>query len=389
MAPTRALRSARPMRRGPKHRTPSRSSRARNPSRSCARPADGRRASCDMRPCMAPAKRSPERYQISSRLRSMVSDRSPQGTVWTSTTTSTSPTWSTRRCWPCDGQPRACSTSDRGSGRRRSTSHGPAGGLPGQMSSLCPFAGPSRDVGSRSSVLLVDDDRDLLNLLAFLVEQAGLTPLLASDPTTALDLFTKEDPSVAIIDLNLTPWDGFELLEEVRRRSPSIPILVLTARASEDDKVRALDTGADDYVVKHVVDGELVARIRAHVRRGASARNGKLPHATLEVGPLRLDLRERLLEITGEEELRLTGTEFRLLEYLMRNSNAVVPTAALAQHVWGYDDAPARDVVRVTVHRLRKKLRDDGGDRRFIETGPGRGPTLRLTVNRRETKPTV
>ncbi len=248
---------------------------------------------------------------------------------------------------------------------------------------------PSGDVGSRSSVLLVDDDRDLLNLLAFLVEQAGLTPLLASDPTTALDLFTKEDPSVAIIDLNLTPGDGFELLEEVRRRSPSIPILVLTARASEDDKVRALDTGADDYVVKPFGHRELVARIRAHARRASSDRNGKLPHATLEVGPLRLDLRERLLEITGEEELRLTGTEFRLLEYLMRNSNAVVPTAALAQHVWGYDDAPARDVVRVTVHRLRKKLRDDGGDRRFIETVPGVGLKLRPTVNRRETKPTV
>ncbi|HKC90866.1 MAG TPA: response regulator, partial [Candidatus Limnocylindria bacterium] len=89
---------------------------------------------------------------------------------------------------------------------------------------------PSEDVGYRSSVLLVDDDRDLLSLLAFLVEQAGLTPLLASDPATALDLLTKEDPSVAIIDLNLTPWDGFELLEEVRKRNPRIPILVLTAR---------------------------------------------------------------------------------------------------------------------------------------------------------------
>jgi len=248
---------------------------------------------------------------------------------------------------------------------------------------------PSEDVGYRSSVLLVDDDRDLLSLLAFLVEQAGLTPLLASDPATALDLLTKEDPSVAIIDLNLTPWDGFELLEEVRKRNPRIPILVLTARASEDDKVRALDKGADDYVVKPFGHRELVARIRAHARRAARDRNGKLPHATLEVGPLRLDLRERLLEITGEEGLRLTGTEFRLLEYLMRNSNAVVPTAALAQHVWGYDDAPARDVVRVTVHRLRRKLRDNGEGRRFIETVPGVGLKLRPAINGRASKPTL
>ncbi len=248
---------------------------------------------------------------------------------------------------------------------------------------------PGEDVGIRSSVLLVDDDRDLLNLLAFLVEQAGLTPLRAVDPTTALDLLAKEDPSVAIIDLNLSPWDGFDLLEDVRKGNRNIPILVLTARASEDDKVRALDAGADDYVVKPFGHRELVARIRAHARRAAHDRNGKLPHATLEVGPLRLDLRERLLEITGEEELRLTGTEFRLLEYLMRNSNAVVPTAALARHVWGYDDAPARDVVRVTLHRLRRKLRDDGNGRKFIETVPGVGLKLRPAVGGRESNPTV
>jgi DNA-binding response OmpR family regulator len=245
------------------------------------------------------------------------------------------------------------------------------------------------DVGIRSSVLLVDDDRDLLNLLAFLVEQAGLTPLRASDPTTALDLLSKEDPSVAIIDLNLSPWDGFDLLEDVRGKNPTIPILVLTARASEDDKVRALDAGADDYVVKPFGHRELVARIRAHARRAARDRNGKLPHPTLEVGSLRLDLRARLLVITGEEGLQLTGTEFRLLEYLMRNSNAVVPTAALARHVWGYDDAPARDVVRVTVHRLRRKLGDDGNGRRFIETIPGVGLKLRSGVTKRESNPAV
>lgn len=247
----------------------------------------------------------------------------------------------------------------------------------------------SDDVGLRSSVLLVDDDRDLLNLLAFLVEQAGLTPLRASDPTTALDLLSKDDPSVAIIDLNLSPWDGFDLLEDVREKNSSIPILVLTARASEDDKVRALDAGADDYVLKPFGHRELVARIRAHARRAARDRNGKLPHATLEVGSLRLDLRARLLEITGEEELQLTGTEFRLLEYLMRNSNAVVPTNALARHVWGYDDAPARDVVRVTVHRLRRKLRDDGNGRRFIETIPGVGLKLRSAVSKQTSNPAV
>lgn len=247
----------------------------------------------------------------------------------------------------------------------------------------------TEDTSQSPRILLVDDERDLLDLLGFLVEQVGLVPLTATDPASALEAFAKEDPSLAIVDLNLRPWDGFELVAELRRRNQRLPIIVLTARANEDDKVRALDLGADDYVVKPFGHRELVARIRAHARRASLDRNGGLPHATLEVGQLRLDLRERMLDIEGEEELRLTGTEFRLLEYLMRNSNSIVPTSALAKHVWGHDDAPARDVVRVTVHRLRRKLRDDGGQRRFIETVPGVGLRFRGVVGGRATNRTV
>ncbi|TMF74619.1 MAG: response regulator transcription factor [Chloroflexi bacterium] len=230
---------------------------------------------------------------------------------------------------------------------------------------------------ARPAVLLADDERDLLDLLAFLVKQAGLEPLTASDPTTALELLEKEVPAIAIVDLNLRPWDGFELLKELRRRSPTMPIIVLTARDNEDDKVRALDLGADDYVVKPFGHRELVARIRAQARRASSDRDLVEIPAVLEVGPLRLDPAERTLQINGEF-LRLTGTEFRLMYFLMRNSDSVVPTAALAQHVWGYDDAPAREAVRVTVYRLRRKLRGSGPERRLIHTVPGIG--LRLTT---------
>jgi DNA-binding response OmpR family regulator len=228
-----------------------------------------------------------------------------------------------------------------------------------------------------SRVLLVDDDRDLLDLLAFLVRQANLVPVIATTPSEAVEALKAEDPLVAVVDLNLRPWDGFELVADLRRRSPRLPILVLTARAAEDDKVRALDTGADDYVVKPFGHRELIARIKAHARRAESDRGETTRQTYLEVGSLRLDLQSRSLEIDGAEELRLTGTEFRLLEHLMRNSNSVVPTATLAQHVWGYDDAPSRDVVRVTLHRLRRKLGDDGERRRFIETVAGVGLKLR------------
>jgi DNA-binding response OmpR family regulator len=232
------------------------------------------------------------------------------------------------------------------------------------------------DGGRRHEILVVDDDRDLVEILAFLIGQAGLIALVASDPASALEMFERHDPSVAVIDLNhLRPGDGFDLLAELRRRSATLPIIVLTARTSEDDKVRALDLGADDYIEKPFGNRELVARIRANARR-ADLERGIIPSdPILEVGSLRLDLTERTLRIDGDL-VRLTGTEFRLMQYLMRNRNSVVPTDAIAKYVWGYNDPPARDVVRVTVHRLRRKLGDDGQTRRFIETVPGVG--LRL-----------
>jgi len=233
----------------------------------------------------------------------------------------------------------------------------------------------SGDGGQRARVLLVDDDRDLLALLGFLVEQAGLEPLGASDPVTALDLFEKREPAVAVLDLSLRPWDGFELLAELRRRSASLPIIVLTARNHEDDKVRALDMGADDYVVKPFGHRELVARVRARVRRAENEKTAETTPPVLEVGRLRLDAIAQTLEIDGEI-LRLTATEIRLLQYLMANSNTVVPTAAVAKHVWGYDDAPAREVLRVTAYRLRRKLGGAGEHRRLIHTVPGVGLKL-------------
>ena len=233
------------------------------------------------------------------------------------------------------------------------------------------------DGGARDEVLVVDDDRDLVEMLAFLVDQAGLTPLVASDPRGALELMETHDPSVAVVDLNLRPFDGFELVADLRRDHAALPIIVLTARTSEDDKVRALDLGADDYVEKPFGHRELIARIRAHARRSDRERGPASTEAVLEAGPLRLDLNGRTMQVDGRS-VRLTATEFRLVQYLVRNGDSVVPTEAIAKHVWGYNDAPARDVVRVTVHRLRRKLGEDGLPSGLIETVPGIGLRLRL-----------
>jgi DNA-binding response OmpR family regulator len=232
------------------------------------------------------------------------------------------------------------------------------------------------DNGTRdtSAILLVDDEQALTDLLAGIVREAGYTPLTAAEPTAAIAHFEQRHPNLAVIDLNLGRHDGFQLLADLRARTRDMPIIVLTARNSEDDKVRALDMGADDYVVKPFGHREILARMRAHARRTPTERVDEAMDA-LVVGPLRLDPAERTLQLDGVST-RLTATEFRLLQYLMSRSDAVVPTSAIAQHVWGFDDQPAREVVRVTVHRLRRKLGDDGTRQRFIRTVPGVG--LRL-----------
>jgi two-component system KDP operon response regulator KdpE len=226
------------------------------------------------------------------------------------------------------------------------------------------------------SALLVEDEPDVLDLLARLVEQAGIAPLRASKPVTALELLEKDRPSVAVVDLNLRPFDGIELIVELRRRSAWLPIIVLTARGSEEDKVRALDAGADDYVVKPFGHRELIARVRAHLRRGARDRETQNGPSVFEIGPLRMKVDERVVAIDGQD-LHLTAMEFRLLHCLARRSNAVVPTSEIAKQVWGYDDAAAREVVRVTLSRLRRKIGDNAASPRLIHTVPGVGVRLR------------
>jgi DNA-binding response OmpR family regulator len=227
---------------------------------------------------------------------------------------------------------------------------------------------------AREGILLVDDDQVLVDLLAYLARQAGFEPLVASDPAGAITQFETHHPVVAVVDLNLKPYDGFELLQELRGRSPTLPILVLTARADEDDKVRAFDLGADDYVVKPFGHREFLARLKAHARRARGER-AVAPRPVVEFGPLRLDTSDHTLHVK-DETYRLTPTEFRLLQFLMRHGSSTVPMAAVAKQVWGYDDPPAREAARVTVHRLRRKLGGDGTHQRFIHTVPGVG--LRL-----------
>ena len=238
-------------------------------------------------------------------------------------------------------------------------------------------------------ILTVDDDRELIELLGFGLRRAGFTQIVAYDAPSALERFREQAPDLIVLDLNLAGWDGMDVLRRIRNES-DIPIIVLTGRYEEDDRVRGLEMGADDYVVKPFSHRELIARIRAQLRR--RHRDTPLPGRTesvLEVGPLRMSVAEHTATLNGEP-LQLTVTEFRLLHQLMINAGAVVPADLLLRQVWGYEVAGGTDVLRVTVYRLRKKLGEDPSQPLLLHTVPGLGLILKAPPEKApETVPTA
>ena len=226
------------------------------------------------------------------------------------------------------------------------------------------------------TVLLVDDDREQLDLMRFALKRAGIEAVLAYDVAGALRSFAEARPDVAVLDVNLGSGSGFELLQALRRAS-DLPVIMLTARASEDDKIRGLELGADDYVTKPFSPRELVARVRAQLRRsGTEVADEQHAPSVIEIGPVRLSVSEHSVTKDGNV-VDLTVTEFRLLHALMERPGAVVRTATLLRQVWGYEDPMARDVVRVAVHRLRRKLGDDAAAPQLLHTVAGVGVMFR------------
>ncbi len=230
-------------------------------------------------------------------------------------------------------------------------------------------------------VLVVDDDRELCALLDLTFRRAGLGTAVAYDAESAVRLYDAERPDVVVLDVNLGIDDGFGVLREIRRRGRT-PVIMLTALDREDDKVRGLELGADDYVTKPFGHRELVARVQVHLRRSGR----RLPELldaprVLEVGPLVMDIGQHSVTKDGVP-VELTVTEFRLLGVLMREPESVVPTRRLLKQVWGYDESSSSDVVRVTIHRLRRKLGDDPVRPILVHTIAGVGVMLKPVADR-------
>jgi DNA-binding response OmpR family regulator len=216
-------------------------------------------------------------------------------------------------------------------------------------------------------VLVVDDDRVLAELVAFSLRREGFEVIQASDGEAALRRWAGEEPDIIVLDVNMPRLDGFAVCRRIRAQA-NTPIILLTVRGEEDDIVRGLGLGADDYIPKPFSPRQLVARIHAVLRRA-----GMTPTPAIrQVGELTLDPGRRRLRIGDGDPISLTPLENRLLEYLMLNAGHVLTHGAIIDHVWGPEGADL-DMLRQVVHRLRNKIEPDSSEPIYIETVPGLG----------------
>jgi two-component system, OmpR family, response regulator len=220
-----------------------------------------------------------------------------------------------------------------------------------------------------SKILLVEDEATVRNTLALNLRAEGHDVLTAEDGSLGLNLAREQSPDLIILDLMLPELDGLSICRILRRDS-DVPIIMLTARGTEMDRIAGLEMGADDYVVKPFSLGELLARVRANLRR---ARGEKRASGTrLQAGDLTLDLLSRRAN-RGPMELKLTHREFDLLAELMRNQGAVLSRDLLLTRVWGYDYVGDSHTVDVHIRWLREKIEEDASLPKRITTVRGVG----------------
>ena len=222
-------------------------------------------------------------------------------------------------------------------------------------------------------ILLVEDDVKIASFIVKGLKAAGYAVDHASDGEKGLDLALTEAYDTAIIDIMLPKLDGLSLIERMRKEKRDIPVIILSAKSSIDDRVKGLQTGSDDYITKPFAFSELLARVQALIRRAS----GLSEPTRLTVGDLSLNLLTR--EVTrGVRKIELQPIEFSLLEYLLRNAGRVVSKTMIMEHVWNYNFDPQTNVVEARVCRLRDKI-DRDFDQKLIRTVRGVGYVLKET----------
>jgi two-component system response regulator RegX3 len=223
-------------------------------------------------------------------------------------------------------------------------------------------------------VLIVEDEESLADPLAYLLRKEGFEASVAADGPSALAEFDRSGADIVLLDLMLPGMSGTDVCKQLRARS-TVPVIMVTARDSEIDKVLGLELGADDYVTKPYSARELIARIRAVLRRGSEGDDAGFGEIVLESGPVRMDVERHIVSVDGEV-VALPLKEFDLLEYLMRNKGRVLTRGQLIDRVWGADYVGDTKTLDVHVKRLRSKIEDDPANPARLVTVRGLGYKL-------------
>ncbi len=223
------------------------------------------------------------------------------------------------------------------------------------------------------AILLVEDDQDLADIIAYTLKRGGYDVVTTVDGFLALRLIKSKEPSLVLLDVNMPRIDGWQVLQQLRLSS-SIPVIMLTACQNDDDIVRGLRLGADDYVTKPFSPTQLVARVEAVLRRSTIELAGARARV-LELGDIRLDLGLNRVTIL-ERTLNLTKIEFRLLHELALHAGEVVSHQELARRVWGYQEVSSGSITKSHIRNLRRKIEPDPENPLYLQTVAGLGYRL-------------
>ena len=234
---------------------------------------------------------------------------------------------------------------------------------------------PSR----KTSILVVDDDIRILRMVQRILEMEGYRVLTARDGKAALETFYGEEfPNLVLLDIMMPGMDGYTVCHHIREFS-KVPIIMVTAKSSEEEKVEGLDFGADDYISKPFSAKELAARVRAVLRR--TQQWEEHPEPTFRLNDLIIDFAMRKVTL-GDHEVDLTTTEYKLISYLARKAGMIITPDEILEKVWGEGYLGENNILQVNLARLRKKLKDNPKDPRYIETKHGMGYTIKKSPNR-------
>ncbi len=222
---------------------------------------------------------------------------------------------------------------------------------------------------NKSLVLVVDDDVRMLRMMKRMLELEGFQPIIANNGETALKTFEKETPDLVLLDIMMPDMDGYIVCQRIREFS-QVPIIMVTARGDDKEKVAGLNIGADDYVTKPFSAGELAARVRAVLRRMGN--QSRPTESVFRYKDLAIDFGSHRVMVNNNE-LKLTSTEYKLLSYISLNAGRVITPDQLLHKVWGEEYIGAPHLLQVNVARLRKKLGDNAKQPIYIMTRPGIG----------------